>query len=146
VTTAARFGAFVGATCIAACSLPRGANAKHLVISGARARVLATGSGALYFSVRNTGAVPDRLERVEVTSAAFASLHEFVESAGVARMVPAPSGFAVPSFSTLVLEHGGKHVMLFGAQSGAPVLHVVAHFKNAGALRFEAPVSKGPAT
>jgi periplasmic copper chaperone A len=44
------------------------------------------------------------------------TLHETVNENNVLRMVPQPEGFAVAANGTVVLEPGGKHVMLMGVE------------------------------
>ncbi|HEX3853783.1 MAG TPA: copper chaperone PCu(A)C [Polyangiaceae bacterium] len=130
---------------MSACSTARARSETNLTVEDASARVLASGAGVLYFSVRNDGPGAERLKRVDVPLAADAQLHEIVEQQGVSRMDPAPNGFQIPGHSTLSLAHGGKHVMLFGVHlpHGASQLEAVAFFERSGAIPFKARLSDG---
>jgi len=98
--------------------------------------------GALYLTVHNPGPQGDRLLSVEVGIASVAETHETVEEEGVMRMVARPQGFEVPPSGQLVLEPGGKHIMLFNPQEPeGETVPVVLHFEKAGAVEVDATVS-----
>lgn len=105
-----------------------------------RAQILPSGMGAAYFSIHNPSAEGDRL--VSVESAAFSTVetHESVDEDGVMRMLARPGGFEIPAGETLVLEPGGKHVMLMGpkALEGVQSLPLTLHFERAESLKIEA--------
>lgn len=107
-----------------------------------RAQVLPSGTGVVYFSIRNPGAEADRLTSVETAAARAAEPHETVEKDGVVRMVPHPQGFEIPGRSTVALEPGGKHVMLIEphTEEGAKSILLTLHFERAGAIDVEAPL------
>jgi copper(I)-binding protein len=100
--------------------------------------------GVVYLTVVNPGAEADRLVSVESPAAGAAETHETVEEeGGVVRMVPRPEGFEVPAGGTLVLEPGGKHVMLMAPErpaEGESELRLVLHFEHAGAVEVTAPL------
>lgn len=87
----------------------------RLAVRDARVRLLPD-SGAVYLTIHNSGETGDRLTAVETPAAAAAETHETVMEGGMMRMVPRPEGFEIPPASTLVLEPGGRHVMLVAPQ------------------------------
>ena len=144
--TSSSTGLLVVALIIAGCGPHPARGGAFLTVERARARVLKSGAGVLYFEVQNRGPIPDRLERVDVPSASDAQLHEVIEADGVSQMRPAPDGFSIPPFATLRLEHGGKHVMLFGVHPTSQRLRAIARFRNADAITFDAALGDGSST
>lgn len=103
---------------------------------------LQAGTGALYLTVRNVGAQPDRLVAVETASAVVAELHETVDDGGVMRMSAHPDGFPIPPAAVLALAPGGKHVMLIEPRlaEGESGLAASLVFERSGRLDIVAPV------
>ena len=101
--------------------------------------------GALYMVVHNPGDQPDRLLRVETAAADAVETHESLEEDGVERMVARPEGFEVPASGRLVLEPGGKHVMLISPKvpEGSSDVEFVLHFEHAGAVDLRVATSGG---
>ncbi len=112
-----------------------------LEVQLARASLMPQG-GAVYFTVVNPGPA-DRLLRVETGAARAAETHESVVEKGVVRMVARPEGFEVPAKGELVLEPGGKHVMLISPQAAdaAGMIALTLHFERAGAVQVQAEAS-----
>lgn len=69
-------------------------------------------NGSIYFTLQNGADQPLHLQSAQADVAAALSFHETVDDNGVMRMIPRPEGFTVPAGATLVLETGGKHLML----------------------------------
>jgi len=116
-----------------------------LEIRDPQAQIMPGGEmGVVYLTVVNPGTEADRLLAVESPAAGAAETHETVEEAGgVLRMVPRPEGFEIPAGGTLVLEPGGKHVMLMAPErpaEGTDELPLVLHFERAGAVEVTAPL------
>lgn len=137
------------ALCIVLCGLASCARSAALRdkaprIDNAIAYVLPSGAGVIYMRIVNDGR-EDVLQSVESPSAADAQLHEVVADGELSTMRAAPGGFAVPAGSTLVLEHGGKHVMLFGVKDSLTVhsLEARLHFQRAGVVAIVVPVRHG---
>ena len=124
-----------------ACGAPAGTPDK-LEVQLARANLMPEG-GAVYFTVVNPGPEADRLLRVETGAARAAETHESVVENGVVRMVARPEGFEVPAEGELVLEPGGKHVMLISPQTAdaGGKIALTLHFERAGAVQVQAEVS-----
>jgi len=81
----------------------------------ARASTPSSASGAIFLDVVNSGVVPDRLISASTPVAKMTMLHTHREDAeGVMRMVHVDGGWEVPADGVLMLERGGKHVMLMG--------------------------------
>lgn len=80
----------------------------------ARSASPAAHSGAVFFVVRNTGPEADHLAGAQSLAARHVGLHTNIIKNGVAEMLPVPEGFDIPAGGTLVLQRGGKHVMLMG--------------------------------
>ncbi len=114
----------------------------ELMVHDARVSLMPN-MGALYLTVHNPGAQEDRLLRVEVDLASAAETHESIDENGVMRMLARPEGFAVPAHGQLVLEPGGKHIMLMEPQEPeGETAKVVLHFERAGAVEVLATVAK----
>jgi hypothetical protein len=90
--------------------------AADLMVQDAYARSASPASktGAAFMQIMNHGA-DDRLIAVASPAAKMVQLHTHVQDAnGVMSMVHVEEGFALPAGETLMLERGGKHVMLMG--------------------------------
>lgn len=83
----------------------------------ARATTPSASTGATYLTVRNTGALPDRIVSMEAPVAGHAMAHQSKEEDGVARMTEAgPLG--IPAEGALEMKPGGTHIMLMGLKGG----------------------------
>lgn len=69
-------------------------------------------NGSIYFTLQNGTDQPLHLQGAWADVAEALSFHETVDDNGVMRMIPRPEGFTVPAGASLVLETGGKHLML----------------------------------
>ncbi|MFX5085066.1 copper chaperone PCu(A)C, partial [Acinetobacter baumannii] len=65
-------------------------------------------------TLRNRGAVPDRLVGAETPAARSVEIHEQRMEDGVMRMRPLPGGVPLPPGETVTLGPGGTHLMLVG--------------------------------
>jgi copper(I)-binding protein len=112
--------AAMAALCLASLvSLASLANASDVMVSGAYARASAFSaakSGAVYLTLMNHGASPDRLIAVKSPAADRASLHQTIEENGVARMQPVTAVDLAPGAS-VELAPNGTHVMLMGLKA-----------------------------
>lgn len=72
------------------------------------------GNGAAFLTVLNGLETPVQLLSAASDVAAVVELHETTNVDGVMKMEPHPEGFAVGAGEGLVLQPGGKHVMLLG--------------------------------
>lgn len=90
--------------------------AASVVIENAWIRLPAPGQtvAAAYCDIRNDGATP--VSVVAFTGPVRIEMHETRIVDGVARMRPVRA-LSVPARSTITLEPGGKHLMLFGLDS-----------------------------
>jgi len=80
----------------------------------ARTSTPSSKSGAIFLDVVNSGG-PDRLIAASTPVAKTTMLHSHREDAdGVMRMIHIEDGWEVPADGVLMLERGGKHVMLMG--------------------------------
>lgn len=123
---------------------PAASPTERIEIQLARATLMPE-TGAVYFKVVNPGPQADRLLRVETGAARAAETHESIEENGVMRMVARPDGFEVPAKGELVLEPGGKHVMLIAPQAPADAAGKIAltlHFERAGAVEVQAELAE----
>ena len=92
---------------------PALAGATDVVVENAWARAAGQGgTGAAYFSIRNTGSEPLRLIDVRTDLASIVALHKTeVDANDVARMSAVPTTTIEPG-ATLTLEPGGMHAMM----------------------------------
>lgn len=138
---------------VAACGAGRPAEGEipsgsELRIEGVWARTtpLPHGNSALYFTVVNPLAQPDRLVSVR-TDQGLAETHESVVESGISKMLARPEGYIVPAQGTLLLEPGGKHVMILGVLNPLAVgstISATLTFENAGEITLNVPVQDGP--
>ncbi|MEM6408091.1 MAG: copper chaperone PCu(A)C [Pseudomonadota bacterium] len=126
-------------------SLPALAGEAKIMIMDpyARASTPSSKSGAIFFELMNQGAA-DRLIAARSDVASRTELHTHEEDAdGVMKMIHVEEGFDVPSGESVMLERGGKHVMLMGLtgplEQGATV-GLTLVFENAGEMQVEVPV------
>lgn len=114
-----------------------------LAVTDAWARESGSTSTAAYLTIANSGEEGDRLTSVTLPHGGSASLHETLFDEGVARMAPAPKGFAVEPGQVLALRPGGRHVMLSGlptpADAGSTV-PLTLQFERSGEQRIDLPV------
>jgi periplasmic copper chaperone A len=109
----------------------------------ARPSPLEGGTGGAFMTVRNSGGEADRLRSASSPAAKVVELHETVDDNGVMRMVPQPNGWEIAPGGKLVLEPGGKHLMLIDLRqplvSGATI-EITLNFDRAGPVRVQVPV------
>ncbi len=125
-----------------------GDSSLHVAQAWMRPAPIAGGTGAVYLTVTNHTDMDDLLQRVTTTAATTAELHETINDNNVMRMEPRPEGLPLPAGETLVLEPGGKHIMLVelaqALQVGDTVM-VTLHFAHAEAIMLEITVGEEPA-
>lgn len=119
---------------------PRG---DALRIEEARAMPSPGGTGAVYLTVVNPLAEPDRLLTAATPAAKAAEVHETIDDGGMMRMAAFPDGLEIPPKSRVVLEPGGKHVMLLALTEPLVVgetIELELIFEKAGTVRVMVPV------
>lgn len=117
-----------------------------LRVEAGRAVVFPGGTGAAYFEILNPTAEDDALLAVATAVARAAEVHETLDDGGVLRMRAFPEGLPVPAHTTVVLEPGGKHVMLLALErelEPGEEIELELTFERAGALRVTVPVREG---
>lgn len=100
-------------------------------------------NGSVYFTLQNGTDQPLHLQGAMATVAQALSFHETVNDNGVMRMNGQPDGFTIPAGENLVLEPGGKHLMLENLR--APLVAgeqftLTLTFADAAALTLTVPV------
>lgn len=78
----------------------------------ARPAPVAGGNGAVYLRLQNGTDQDDQVTGLTTDVAEAAEFHETINDNNVMRMEPRPEGFAIPAGGELLLEPGGKHIML----------------------------------
>ena len=108
------FGALALATLVAFPAMAQEFKAGDLVITQAWSRATPKGSpvGAGYLTIRNAGAVADRLISAETDAAKVAQVHEMSMDGGVMKMRQLTNGLDIPPGKTVELRPGGYHIML----------------------------------
>ncbi len=101
-------------------------------------------NGAVYLTLTNQGAAPDRLVGASSPAAKHAGLHSHSMEGGVMKMQPVKAMEVIPGSPT-VLAPGGLHIMLMGLT--APLKEgerfpVTLTFERAGSLEIEVIVEK----
>jgi copper(I)-binding protein len=96
-----------------------------------------------FMTIKNEGALPDRLVGASFAGAAVTQIHEMVMENGVMRMGELAGGLAIPPGETVKLEPGGYHVMLMGLKEplveGSKVPLTIT-FEKAGSIEVELAV------
>jgi copper(I)-binding protein len=109
----------------------------------ARPSPLVGGTGGAFMVIRNGGRQADRLGSASTPAARVVELHETVNDNGVMRMVPQPEGWQIEPGGALVLEPGGKHLMLIDLvnrlQAG-DTIELTLNFDKAGPVKVAVPV------
>lgn len=107
-----------------------------------------SGTAAVYLKLLNPTAEDDLLVSVSTPAAKVAEVHETLDEGGMMRMRAFPEGMPVPAGSTVVLEPGGKHIMLLALEKQlepGQEVHLELHLEKAGTLAVTAPVgTAGP--
>ena len=96
-----------------------GVLANDVMVMDAFARASATSmarAGAVYMTLTNRAAAPDRLVSISTQAAASAEVHESAEKDGVATMRPIAS-LEIPAGGSVELKPGGYHIMLMGLKA-----------------------------
>ncbi|MEP7173532.1 MAG: copper chaperone PCu(A)C [Aestuariivirga sp.] len=96
-----------------------GVLASDVMVKGAFARASAMSTakaGAVYMTLSNQAAAPDKLVQITTESASAAEVHETVEKDGVATMRPIES-LEIPAGGSVELKPGGYHIMLMGLKA-----------------------------
>lgn len=111
--------------------------------SYARSASPAAKSGAAFITLMNMSGEDDRLVGAASPAAARVELHTHEMADGVARMIHVEDGFPVAAGEMLMMERGGKHVMMMGLtgplEPGAMV-PVTLTFEKAGTVEVTVPV------
>ena len=96
-----------------------GVLANDVMVKGAFARASAVSTakaGAVYMTLSNQAAAPDKLLQITTESAASAGVHESAEKDGVATMRPI-ARLEIPAGGNVELKPGGYHIMLLGLKA-----------------------------
>ncbi|MYA87741.1 MAG: copper chaperone PCu(A)C [Boseongicola sp. SB0662_bin_57] len=100
-------------------------------------------TGAIFMSIRNTGASADRLVAARSPAAAMVQIHTHVEDGGIMKMREVEAGIQLPSGATHALSRGGDHVMLMGVTQelvDGETVPLTLVFEIAGEVVIEVPV------
>ncbi|MGE3875377.1 MAG: copper chaperone PCu(A)C [Parvibaculaceae bacterium] len=140
-----------GLTIAAVVAVVAAAHAGDVMVSGAFARASATPAaktGAVYFTIRNEAATPDKLTGVATDAAQSAMLHENVEENGVVSMRHLDA-LPIAAKETVTLAPAKTHVMLMGLK--APLekgghISLTLTFEKAGTVKVDVPIGAVAAT
>ena len=109
----------------------------------ARPAPLPGGTSAIYFTVLNGLDQSVQLVSAASPAARAVETHETVAEEGVMKMIPLPDGYPVPAGTTLVLQPGGKHIMLIDlVEPLAPgdTIELTVTFDNGQVFELNVPV------
>lgn len=95
-------------------STPSTPNTPSLEVVSAGSHPSAGKVGVIYLKIVNHTDRPDRLIAATTPAAARVEFHETTVDGDMVRMTPRPLGFEIARTGQLVLENGGKHIMLIG--------------------------------
>ena len=97
-------------------------------VSEAQFRTTPNGLGAGYLTISNTTDDPVTLRAASSPEVERIELHESEMQDGVIKMTPRPEGFTVDPGAQVVLEPGGKHLMLFSPEPSGDELQITLDF------------------
>ncbi len=101
-------------------------------------------SGAVFLTIVNHSATPDRLIAARTDAAARAELHTHSQDAnGVMQMLEVTEGFPVAGHETHALSRGGDHLMLMGLTrplKTGDTLTLILTFEREGEVTLDVPV------
>ena len=128
---------------LSACqSAPEG---PQIEVSGVwgRPSPMATGNGATYMVIKNTGSEADRLINATSNISDVVELHDMTMDDGVMKMFHVEEGYVIPAGGSVELKPGGKHVMFIGLHDKLEVGQVVTvelEFEKSGKMTVEAEI------
>jgi copper(I)-binding protein len=99
-------------------------------------------TSAVYMIIRNTGRQPDRLLTVKTDAAQAAETHITETKDGITVMSKV-DGFDIPAQGQIVLEPGGKHIMLVNLNQDLKEgenLNLTLVFEKSGEIKVTVPV------
>jgi copper(I)-binding protein len=101
-------------------------------------------SGAVFMTIVNHSATPDRLVAARTDAADRTELHTHAEDAnGVMQMLHVAEGFPIAGHETHTLARGGDHVMLMGLTrplNTGDTITLILTFEHEGEVTLEVPV------
>ncbi len=100
-------------------------------------------NSAAYMTITNKGETDDRLVDVSSNVSEAVELHTMTMQDGIMRMRRLEGGVPLPAGETVVLEPGGKHIMLIGLKDRLKAgsrIPMTLTFKHAGALQLKVMV------
>jgi|GEM_PF-357306 len=101
------------------------------------------GTGAVFMTIANAGAEPDRLTGGMTDVAEAVEIHEMAEEGGAMVMRPVEGGLEVPAGGSVELKPGGYHIMLIGLTKDLmadDIYELTLAFEKAGEVKIEVPV------
>jgi len=99
--------------------------------------------GAAFMAIRNSGNEDDRLVAAASGAARRVELHTHVMTNGVAKMMRVDEGFVVPANGEVLLQRGGKHVMMMGLTAAFiqdETISLTLTFEKAGEMIIVVPI------
>lgn len=128
--------------------VPEGCAKVHVVGAWARPAVPGMPNSAAYALLVNLTSTDDTLLSAKTSVAATAELHEMTMGSGdVMQMRPIEGGLVVPAGGAVILQPGGKHVMLFGLtqeMASGSTIDLTLTFAHAGEFKLTVPVHDPP--
>lgn len=125
-------------------ALPIAASAQMIVEDAyARAASAAARSGAAFMEITNPTDTDDRVIDAASNAAERVELHTHIQEDGIMRMVHVEEGFPIAAGETIMLERGGRHVMLMGLRGPleqGKEIEITLTFENAEPLTVTVPV------
>ena len=113
--------------------------------SYARAVGASAMAGAAFMQITNQSGQDDVLIGAKTNASAMAELHTHIEDGdGIIKMRQIEGGIPMAAGETVVLERGGKHIMLMGLNDGldmGEVVQITLTFEKAGEIVIDVPVN-----
>lgn len=135
---------FFAAAVAALTAMPAFAEGIMIKDAYARAATPMAKTGAAFMVIMNHSGQDDRLVDATASVAKKVELHTHKEMGdGVMQMLHVPEGFAIADGDMLMLERGGKHVMMMGLTERfeqGKIVEITLTFENAGDVIVEVPV------
>jgi periplasmic copper chaperone A len=127
---------------------PEGCAKVHVVGAWARPAVPGMPNSAAYVLFVNLTAADDTLLSASTATDATAEIHEMTMGSGdVMQMRPIEGGLVIPAGGAVILQPGGKHIMLFGltqATASGSTIDLTLTFAHGGEFKLTVPIHDPP--
>jgi periplasmic copper chaperone A len=116
----------------------------HITSPWARATPKGASTGAVYLTVTNKGAAPDRMKCLSSDASAHCQIHSMTMDNGMMKMRPVEGGLEIKPGETITLKPSALHVMLVDLKrplEQGKTVEATLQFEKAGTVAVEFPIA-----